>query len=205
MVMNNARSKEEQGQQAMADAPKYEEIIYDRWVWVDLEMTGLDENTCAILQVAMIITDTNFKVLAEMDLPIWQPESVLSSMVPIVRSMHTKNNLLDRVRTSEYSLMQAENELMKKLTELVQYKRGILAGNSIYVDRRFLQRYMPSLEDYLHYQQIDVSSIKLLAQGWYGPKGRAPKRVSTHTALADVKDSIEELSYYRQYLFRNAN
>lgn len=187
----------------MADTSKFEEIIYDRWVWVDLEMTGLDENSCAILQVAMIITDPNFKVLAEIDLPIWQPESMLATMVPIVRSMHTKNNLLDRVRTSEYSLMQAENELMKKLTEHVPYKRGILTGNSIYVDRRFLQRYMPSFEGYLHYQQIDVSSLKLLAQGWFGPKGRAMKRVSSHTALADIKDSIEELSFYRQNLFRN--
>lgn len=187
----------------MADASKYEEIVYDRWVWIDLEMTGLDENTCSILQVAMVITDPNFRVLSEVDIPIWQPESVLSSMVPIVKSMHTKNNLLDRVRTSEFSLMQAENELLKRLTEHVGYKRGVLVGNSIYVDRRFLQRYMPCFEAYLHYQQIDVSSVKLLSQGWFGSKGRPPKKVSAHTALADIKDSIEELSFYRENVFRS--
>jgi oligoribonuclease len=177
---------------------------YDRWVWLDLEMTGLNEKTCAILQVAMVITDPNFKILAEIDLPIWQPESVLSSMIPIVRSMHTKNNLLDRVRTSEHSLEQAEDELMKLLTEHVAYKKGVLAGNSIYVDRRFLQAYMPSFECYLHYRQIDVSSIKLISQSWYGQKGRAPKKPSSHTALADIKDSIAELSFYRQNIFKAA-
>ncbi len=180
-----------------------EEIVYDRWVWLDLEMTGLDEKTCSILQVAMIITDPNLKVLAEIDIPIWQPESVLASMIPIVRSMHTKNGLLDRVRTSETSVEQAQDELLKVLTQHVGYKKGILTGNSIYVDRRFLQAYMPSFENYLHYRQIDVSSVKLMGQAWYGQKGRAPKKPSSHTALSDIKDSIGELSYYRQNIFKN--
>lgn len=180
-----------------------DEIIYDRWVWLDLEMTGLDENTCVILQVAMVITDPNLRVLAEIDLPIWQPESALSSMIPVVRSMHTKNSLLDRVRTSEYSLVQAEWELLNILTHHVGYKKGVLAGNSIYVDRRFLERYMPTFAGYLHYRQIDVSSLKLIAQGWYGQKGKAPKKPSTHTALEDIKESIEELSYYKQNFFRH--
>lgn len=176
--------------------------VYDRWVWLDLEMTGLDETSCVILQVAMVITDPNLRVLAEIDLPIWQPESALSSMIPIVRSMHTKNNLLDRVRTSEFSLQQAEFELMNILTQHVAYKRGVLAGNSIYVDRRFIERYMPVFEGYLHYQQIDVSSLKLLAQGWYGSRGKPPKKPSSHTALEDIKESIEELSFYRHTFFR---
>ncbi len=181
----------------------YEEITYDRWVWLDLEMTGLDESTCVILQVAMVITDPNLKVLCEIDIPIWQPESALSSMIPIVRSMHTKNNLLERVRTSEYSLMQAERELMQLLTQHVGYQKGILAGNSIYVDRRFLESYMPTFEGYLHYRQIDVSSLKLIAQAWYGQKARPPKKASTHTALEDIKDSIEELRFYHQNIFRH--
>jgi oligoribonuclease len=188
----------------MAESPKYhDEILYDRFVWLDLEMTGLDESSCVILQVAMVITDPHLRVLAEIDLPIWQPEPALSSMIPIVRSMHTKNNLLDRVRTSEYSLEQAECELMTILTQHVEYKKGILAGNSIYVDRRFLQRYMPTFEGYLHYRQIDVSSIKLIAQAWYSSRGKAPKKPSSHTALEDVKESIEELSFYKQNIFRN--
>jgi oligoribonuclease len=187
----------------MADGNRFDEIIYDRFVWLDLEMTGLDESSCVILQVAMIITDPHFRTLAEIDLPIWQPESALSSMIPVVRSMHTKNNLLDRVRTSEYSLQQAEYELMNILTQHVGYKRGVLAGNSIYVDRRFLQRYMPIFEGYLHYRQIDVSSIKILSQAWYTSKGKAPKRPSAHTALEDIKESIEELSFYKQHIFRH--
>jgi oligoribonuclease len=181
----------------------YEEITYDRWVWLDLEMTGLDESNCVILQVAMIITDPNLKVLCEIDIPIWQPESALSSMIPIVRSMHTKNNLLERVRTSEYSLMQAERELMQLLCQHVGYQKGILAGNSIYVDRRFLESYMPTFEGYLHYRQIDVSSLKLIGQAWYGQKARPPKKASTHTALEDIKDSIEELRFYQQNIFRH--
>ena len=187
----------------MADSTKsFEEVSYDRWVWLDLEMTGLDPKSCVILQVAMIITDPNLKTLAEIDIPIWQPESSLSSMIPIVRTMHTKNNLLDRVRTSDHSLEQAEWELMKILTQHVSYKQGVLAGNSIYVDRLFLQRYMPTFEGYLHYRQIDVSSIKLISQSWYPNRGKAPKRPSSHTALEDIRDSIEELSFYRQHIFR---
>lgn len=186
-----------------AMAERSEESTYDRWVWVDLEMTGLDDSTCVILQVAMIITDTNFKVLCEVDIPVWQPESALSSMIPIVRSMHTKNNLLERVRTSDFSLMQAERELMQRLTQHVGYQKGVLAGNSMYVDRRFLQRYMPSFEGHLHYRQIDVSSLKLLSQAWYGSKGRPPKKASTHTALEDIRDSIEELRFYQQNIFRH--
>lgn len=186
----------------MADALRHDEIVYDRWVWLDLEMTGLDEHNCVILQVAMVITDPHLRILAEIDLPIWQPESALSSMIPIVRSMHTKNNLLDRVRTSEFSLQQAEWELMNLLTQHVSFQKGVLAGNSIYVDRRFLQRYMPTFEGYLHYRQIDVSSIKLIAQAWFGQKGKPPKKPSSHTALEDIKESIEELSFYKQNIFR---
>lgn len=189
-------------QKNMADPTKLLDD-FDRWVWLDLEMTGLDENACVILQVAMVITDPNLRVLAEIDLPVWQPESSLSSMIPIVRSMHTKNGLLDRVRTSEFSVEQAQYELMTILTQHVGYKRGILAGNSIYVDRRFLQRFMPGFESYLHYRQIDVSSLKLLAQAWYGARGKAPKKPSSHTALLDIKESIEELNFYRQNIFRN--
>lgn len=178
-----------------------QEKIHDRWVWVDLEMTGLDETNCVILQVAMIITDPNLNVLAQIDIPVWQPESLLSQMIPIVRSMHTKNGLLDRVRTSEYSLKQAEEELLSILCKHVEYKKGVLAGNSMYVDRRFLQKYMPNFESFLHYRQIDVSSLKLLCQAWYGAKARPPKKSNAHTALEDIKDSIEELSFYKENIF----
>ncbi len=179
-----------------------EEIVYNRFVWLDLEMTGLNEATCVILQAAMVITDPQLRVLAEIDLPIWQPESALSAMIPVVRSMHTKNGLLDRVRTSEHSVEQAEIELLALLSRHVTFKQGVLAGNSIWVDRRFLKRYMPTFEGYLHYRQIDVSSIKLLSQAWFPQKGSAPKKPSAHTALEDVKESIDELMFYKQQIFR---
>src|SRR5579871_5546140 len=121
----------------MADAVRNEEVVYDRWVWLDLEMTGLNEASCVILQVAMVITDPQLRILAEIDMTIWQPESALSAMIPVVRSMHTKNGLLDRVRTSEYSLEQAEAELLTLLTRHVNYRQGVLAGNTIYVDGVF--------------------------------------------------------------------
>lgn len=185
----------------MSQANLTDEQNLDRWVWVDLEMTGLSENDCVILQVAMIITDAQFNVFAEIDLPIWQPESSLQSMIPYVRNMHTKNGLLDRVRTSLYSVGQAEQELLKLLSAHVGYRQGALAGNSMYVDRRFLQKFMPTFEGYLHYRQIDVSSLKILGQAWYGAKGKPPKKTSTHTALQDIKDSIEELKFYKNEFF----
>lgn len=185
----------------MNDTNNAEEQNLDRWVWVDLEMTGLSESDCVILQIAMIITDSNLRVLAEIDLPIWQPESSLQTMIPYVRNMHTKNGLLDRVRTSLYSVGQAEQELMKLLTTHVAYRQGALAGNSMYVDRRFLQKFMPTFESYLHYRQIDVSSLKILSQAWFGAKGKPPKKSSTHTALQDIKDSIEELKFFKDQFF----
>lgn len=173
----------------------------ERWVWIDLEMTGLDENNCAILQIAMIITDPSLNEITSTDLVIWQPESVLSEMIPFVRDMHTQNGLLKRVRSSTVSLAQAEAELMETLTHHVAYQRGILAGNSIYVDRKFLQKYMPAIEHHLHYRQIDVSSVKILCQEWY--KQQSPKKPSSHTALEDIRQSIEELRYFKTHCFKD--
>lgn len=180
------------------------QVSTSKWVWVDLEMTGLDENTCSIIQAAMIVTDSQFNELASIDIVVWQPESVLDTMSPYVREMHTKNGLIERVRASQTSLQEAESQLMTILTTHVPYKKGILAGNSIYMDRVFLRRYMPTFETYLHYRQIDVSTMKVLAQEWYGAKGKAPKKPSTHTALEDIQQSIEELKFYHQNFFKLA-
>jgi oligoribonuclease len=158
----------------------------ERWVWLDLEMTGLDEKKCAILQAAMVITDGS-----------------LNEIVSIVKDMHTKNGLLRRVRSSSTSLFEAEKLLLSMLSEHVAYGKGLLAGNSIYMDRKFLQAYMPAIETYLHYRQIDVSSIKVVCYEWF--KQKAPKKPSTHTALEDIKESIEELKYFRDNCFRHTN
>lgn len=175
---------------------------FNKWVWIDLEMTGLDENDCVILEIAMIITNPNLEILASIDMAIWQPEAILATMVPIVRSLHSSNGLLERVRTSAFSLKEAEDAVLKVLTEHVEYKKGILAGNSMYVDRRFLQKYMPSVENYLHYRQIDVSSIKLLATSWYDNL-KTSKKPSSHRALDDIKASIAELGFYKANIFKD--
>ncbi|MDA0713610.1 MAG: oligoribonuclease [bacterium] len=172
----------------------------ERWVWIDLEMTGLDENNCVILQAAMVITDGALNEIASTDIVIWQPEAALLDMVPIVKSMHTKNGLLRQVRASSTSLLEAENQLMSMLSEHVAFGKGILAGNSIYMDRRFLHKYMPGIDSYLNYRQIDVSSIKLVCFEWF--KQKAPKKPSTHTALEDIRESIAELKYFKDNCFK---
>ena len=172
-----------------------------RWVWMDLEMTGLDDKTCAIIQMAIIVTDGGFNEIAMMEQTIWQPESVLETMSPFVRKMHTDNGLLAKVRGSETSLAEAEQKAVELLSLHVPYKKGILAGNSIWQDRRFLLRHMPFLESVLHYRQIDVSTIKVLAKQWYAARGEAPGKPSSHTALEDVRASIAELKWYRDHCF----
>lgn len=172
-----------------------------RYVWVDLEMTGLDDKTCAIIEMAMIITDADLKEIVTVEQCIWQPESVLSTMSPFVRKMHTDNGLLDRVRASPTSLADAEQKAIDVLLQHVPYRKGILAGNSIWQDRRFMLRHMPTFEGLLHYRQIDVSTIKVLSKDWYGQKGEAPGKPSQHTALDDIRASINELRWYRDNLF----
>ena len=173
-----------------------------RWVWMDLEMTGLDDKTCAIIQMAIVVTDGSLHELAMWETPIWQPESVLETMSPFVRRMHTDNGLLARVRASEVSVAEAEQRALELLTKTgVPYRKGILAGNSIWQDRRFLLRHMPHLEQYLHYRQIDVSTIKVVAKQWYGAAGDSPSKGSSHTALEDVRASIAELVWYRDHCF----
>jgi oligoribonuclease len=166
---------------------------------MDLEMTGLDDKTCAIIQIATIITDESLNEIASDDIVIWQPESVLETMGPFVRKMHTDNGLLDRVRASDVDLADAERKTIEMLMAHVPFRRGILAGNSIWQDRRFLLRYMPLLESSLHYRQIDVSTLKVMCGAWWGSTGLPPQKKSAHTALEDIRASIDELKYYRAH------
>lgn len=172
-----------------------------RLVWLDLEMTGLDDKSCVIIQMAMIITDASLKEVAMLEQTIWQPESQLETMSPFVRDMHTDNGLLARVRASKTSQAEAEQNACDLLLQHVPYKKGILAGNSIWQDRRFLLRHMPHFEQCLHYRQVDVSTIKVLARSWYGGRGDPPGKPSSHTALEDIRASIAELSWYRDHCF----
>ena len=172
-----------------------------RFVWLDLEMTGLDDKSCVIIEMAMIITDGELNELALVEQCIWQPESALATMSPFVRKMHTDNGLLDKVRASSTAQAEAEQKAIEVLLQHLPYKKGILAGNSIWQDRRFLLAHMPTFEAMLHYRQIDVSTIKVLSKQWYGESGNAPGKPSTHTALDDIRASIAELRWYRQNIF----
>jgi len=173
----------------------------NRFVWLDLEMTGLDDKRCHIIELAMIITDGDLNELAQVEQCIWQPESALETMSPFVRKMHTDNGLLAKVRASTTSQAEAEQAVIDVLLKHVPYKKGILAGNSIWQDRRFLLAHMPNFESLLHYRQIDVSTIKVLSKQWYGPAGDAPGKPSSHTALDDIRASLAELRWYKQNIF----
>jgi oligoribonuclease len=170
--------------------------------WVDLEMTGLDPETCAIVQFAMVLTDTELNDVAPpIELTIWQPESVLGTMSPFVRAMHERSGLLEKIRASQIAVADAERETLELLSRHAPYRSARLCGNSIGQDRRFLVKYMPVLEGYFHYRQVDVSSIKELAGWWYGGKFEKPE-TGKHTALHDVRQSIAELQHYRKTVFR---
>jgi oligoribonuclease len=171
-------------------------------VWLDMEMTGLDPEACVPLEVAVVITNADLAELDSMAEPIWQPESKLLEMQPYVRRMHTENGLLEKVRKTENSLLEVERKMLSLLARWMKPGEGVLAGNSIHQDRRFLNRYFPAVDGYLHYRMVDVSTIKELARRWYGGDALFEKAISDHTALADVRMSIRELAHYRKTIMR---
>jgi oligoribonuclease len=173
-------------------------------VWLDLEMTGLDPDESAIIEIGVIITGPDLVPKAEMERVIWQPDEVLGRMEPVVREMHTRNGLLKKVRDSQTSLRVAERDITGLVAQHCGMNEGILCGNSIHTDRRFLVKYMPMLERYLHYRQVDVTSIKVLGNAWFPDMVPMKKTASGHTALADLRASIAELTHYRTHLFRAA-
>lgn len=171
-------------------------------VWVDLEMTGLDPATSTIVEIATIVTESDLSIVAEgPDLIIHQPEQILAQMNDFVREMHTRSGLLERIRASSTSLDEAAAQTLAFLSEHCAPGSAPLCGNSVWKDRSFLERYMPELIRFLHYRIVDVSSIKELARRWYPAEMQAPKKKETHRALLDVRESIEELLFYRKTLF----
>jgi len=181
-------------------------LAYDRpvLVWMDLEMTGLDHNRDVIVEIATIITDDELAIIAEgPDLVVHQPDDVLAGMDPFVVDMHTRSGLLDAIRASTVSLEEAGTATLAFIRQHVPAAGTVpLCGNSIGTDRRFLTAYLPDIETYLHYRSIDVSSLKELVRRWY-PKVRQdrPQKQGSHRALDDIRDSIEELQYYRERVF----
>ena len=172
-------------------------------VWLDMEMTGLDPERERIIEMATIVTDSELNVIAEGPvLVLHQPDTVLAAMDDWNQRHHVEYGLIDRVRASRISEREAEATTLAFLERLVEKKRSPLCGNTIWQDRRFLSRYMPTLESYLHYRMIDVSSIKELVQRWRPDLSAGYTKRNTHTALADIRESIEELRYYREHFLR---
>lgn len=176
----------------------------DLLVWVDCEMTGLDLGRDALVEVAVLVTDPDLNVLGDgVDVVIHTDEAVLDGMIDVVREMHERSGLTEAVRRSTVTLREAEDMIMEYVTALVPEPRSApLCGNSIATDRAFLARDMPRLDTHLHYRMIDVSSIKELCRRWY-PRvyfGQPAKGLS-HRALADIRESILELEYYRRTVF----
>ncbi len=171
-------------------------------VWMDLEMSGLDPDCCTILEIATIVTDAELNVVAEgPDLVIHQDDAVLEAMDEWCTKHHGSSGLTAQVQASTISLAQAEALTLEFLRAHCGAKISPLCGNTIWQDRRFLLRYMPELEAHLHYRLVDVSTLKELARRWY-PTLKAPGKSDSHRALDDIRESIAELKFYREYLFR---
>ena len=171
---------------------------------MDLEMTGLDPATEVIVEIATLITDDELNVVAEgPDLVIHQPETMLVAMDPFVVQMHTSSGLLTAIRESTITLAQAGAQTLEFIKKHVPEPRTIpLCGNSIGTDRRFLAKYLPEIENYLHYRSVDVSTIKELVKRWYpGLEISRPAKAGAHRALDDVQESIRELKFYRENVF----
>jgi oligoribonuclease len=175
----------------------------DRMVWIDCEMTGLSLSDDALIEVAALVTDSELNVLGDgVDVVIRPPAAALASMPDVVREMHTASGLLDELDAGT-TLANAEAQVLGYLREHVpEPGRAPLCGNSVGTDRGFLARDMPSLVEHLHYRIVDVSSVKELARRWY-PRAyfSSPEKAGNHRALADIRESIAELRYYRETVF----
>jgi oligoribonuclease len=170
-------------------------------IWMDLEMTGLDPEKGVILEIATVVTEASLDVLAEgPNLSIRYPEDALRHMETWSRNQHQASGLLDRVSTSPYDCRRAEQETLSFLSRYCKKGESPLCGNTIWQDRRFLIKYMPELEGFLHYRNVDVSTLKELVWRWY-PALPAYTKQKAHLAHSDILESISELRYYRKHVF----
>ena len=179
-------------------------VVPGALVWVDCEMTGLDLTKDVMIEIAALVTDGDLNVLGDgVDLVIHAPDELLDAMLPVVAEMHASSGLTDEVRASVVTIAQAQEQVLDYIRAFTsQPGTAPLCGNSIGTDRGFIARDMPELDSFLHYRMIDVSSVKELARRWY-PRvyfGQPAKGLA-HRALADIRESIRELAYYRQTLF----
>ncbi|MGI8416529.1 MAG: oligoribonuclease [Nakamurella sp.] len=176
----------------------------DRLVWIDCEMTGLDLAGDALIEIAALVTDADLNILGDgVDLVIHAEEAALTNMPTVVEQMHAKSGLTNAVRASTISVADAEKQVLDYVKQFVpQPNTALLAGNSIATDRGFIVRDMPTLNNHLHYRMIDVSTIKELCRRWYpAVYSSQPEKGMAHRALADIRESITELAYYRKAAF----
>ena len=176
-------------------------------VWIDLEMTGLEPEVERIVEIAVIITDGQLERLEEgPDLVLSAPEEVLGAMHEVVVQMHTASGLINQIRASRLTVELAEAQVLEFVKRYIP-EPGVapLAGNSVHADRAFLHKYMPQLEAHVHYRNVDVSTLKELARRWRPETlEQAPRKAGGHRALADIRESIEEMRYWRTALFKDA-
>jgi oligoribonuclease len=169
-------------------------------VWIDMEMSGLVPDRDRILEVAMVVTDAELNTIAEAPVyVIHQPDEVLDAMDSWNKSTHGRSGLVDKVRASTFTETEVESRLVEFLKPLVAERLAPLCGNTVHQDRRFMARYMPLFDAYLHYRIIDVSTLKELAKRWHPGVLQGVAKEGRHEALADVHESIEELRHYRRH------
>lgn len=172
-------------------------------IWLDLEMTGLNPNENRIIEIAVVVTDTHLNIIADgPDIAIYQPEPVLHLMDDWNVKQHTESGLLEHVKSSTTSEEIAQTQILEFLLEFVAPKKSPMCGNSICMDRRFLFKWMPKLEQFFHYRNLDVSTIKILAQMWAPHLYAKIKKDSMHRAKDDIYESIEELRFYMKNFLR---
>jgi len=172
-------------------------------IWIDLEMTGLEPKIDVIIEIATIVTDADLNILAEgPSLAIHQPDEALDAMDEWCTNQHGKSGLTQRVKDSKVSVADAEQQTISFLNEYVEAGVSPMCGNSIGQDRRFLDKYMPELEAFFHYRNLDVSTLKELAKRWRPEVAAGVVKKGSHLALDDIKDSIEELKHYREHFIK---
>lgn len=175
----------------------------DNLVWIDCEMTGLDPIKNVLIEIAVLITDSELNLVAEgPQIVIHQKKSVMDAMDKWNRTHHGKSGLTEAVIKSAVSVSDAEQEVLKFVRKHCSKRTAPLCGNSIGQDRRFLDRYMPTLHEYFHYQSIDVSSVKQLTYRWFPDRCSPPDKSDNHRAMGDIYESIDELRYYRKHFFK---
>ena len=172
-------------------------------IWLDMEMTGLSPDTDRIIEVAIVVTDNNLETVAEAPtLVVYQPDSVLDGMDSWNQSTHKKSGLIEKVKVSTLDDATVETQMLAFLKEHVPVGVSPMCGNSICQDRRFMARWMPKLEAYFHYRNLDVSTLKELSKRWKPEVAKGLKKHGKHEALADIYESINELKYYREHFIK---